>query len=154
MDDVFQILIDRLKNGQTQKIKESFSPDFLDVSEKELQFLDPVEVSGEAYLSDQELILHFCIATKGFMPCVICNKMASFNLSIPNFYHAVPLQEIPGAIFDFRSSLREALLLELPQYTECNQGKCPEREIIAPYLKDETKNKKHHTYFPFSNLDS
>jgi uncharacterized metal-binding protein YceD (DUF177 family) len=147
----FQILVDRLKGGQTLKISESFDPAFLEIAEEELRFDAPVVVKGEAYLTEDELILHLKAATEAEMPCAICNKMIRRKLSIGDFYHAQPLKEIPGAIFDYKETLREALLIEVPQYVECG-GKCPERSSIAPYMRAEQRVEK--TYFPFKDLDS
>lgn len=153
MNDPFQIWVDRLKGGQTQKISESLNPTFLDIQEEELKLNSPVVVMGEAYLSDDELILRLTASTQVFMPCAICNQMIPVSLSVNDFYHAQPLSEIPSAIYDFRPPLREALLIELPKYVECNQGKCPDRKLIAPYMRSGER-KKEDTHFPFSNLDS
>ncbi len=152
MNEPFQIWIDRLKGGRTEKIAESFAPAFLAIQEKELYFDTPVVVKGEAYLSEDQLILHLKASTKATMPCSICNEMFQVELKIENFYHTQPIEEIPSAIFDFRETLREALLLELPQYAECSRGKCPKRGSIAPYLRSEALKEKN--YFPFKDLDS
>lgn len=149
MNSPFQIWIDRLKNGQTQTITESFPSDFLDIQEEELKMHSPVHVVGEAYLTESELILHFNASTKLKMPCAICNEMIEVDLSIKDCYHAVPVNEIPSGIYDYKEDLRESLLIEVPQYVECNQGNCPERKIIAPYMH---KKQKETSNFPFSNL--
>jgi uncharacterized metal-binding protein YceD (DUF177 family) len=153
MDNPFQIWIDRLKTGQSQLINESFKPDFLDIREEELQLNSPVIVLGEAYVTESELILRLKASTKAHMPCAVCNQMIPVELSIKDFYHAQPLSEIPSGIYDYQTALREALLIELPGYVECNQGKCPDRKVIAPYLRSE-KKVEENTHFPFSNLDS
>ena len=150
MTEDFKIYIDRLKGGQVQKIEGSFSPSFLEVDEEELQFDQPVIVKGEAYLTDDHLIIHLSAATMAEMPCSVCNKMIKTPLSVGNFYHTEPLTEIPDAIYDFGLALREALLIELPRTVECNNGKCAGRETIAPYLRGE---KRTETYYPFSDID-
>lgn len=148
----FEILVDRLRGGQVQKIQESFDPSFLEIQESELAFHVPVVVKGEAYLTESELILHLNATTRASMPCAICNKMIDKELKITGFYHAQPLDEIKGAIFDFREALREALLIEVPRTIECNGGKCPERATIAPFLRPEARVEKT-TYFPFKDLE-
>jgi uncharacterized metal-binding protein YceD (DUF177 family) len=153
MSNSSQILIDRLKQGQTQLIQERFSPDFLDIQEEELKNDSPISVSGEAYVSETELLLHVNASTSVSMPCAICNQFVSVPLSVHNFYHAEPLDDIPSAIFDYQPLLREALLLELPKYVECNQGKCPARATLTPYLKPEARAEETN-HFPFSQLDS
>jgi uncharacterized metal-binding protein YceD (DUF177 family) len=152
MDEPFKIWIDRLRGGHTQKIAEIVDPAFLDVEEADLRFESPVAVQGEAYVSEDQLILRLKAATKAVMPCAICNQITQTEVKIENFYHTQPTEEIPGAIFDFREALREALLIELPQYIECSGGKCPERPAIAPYLRSEKRAEKP-TYFPFKDID-
>ena len=153
MSNPFQIWIDRLKNGQKQLIKESITPGFLDINEEELVFDCPVKVNGQAYLTESELILQLSASTIAKMPCAICNQMMEFHLSITNFYHAEPISDIPSGIYSFEEPLREALLIELPKYVECSNGKCPGRDKLTPFLRSETK-KQENTHFPFSNLDS
>jgi hypothetical protein len=87
------------------------------------------------------------------MPCAICNEMLNTELKVDHFYHTEPIAEIPNAIFDFSAPLREALLIELPQYFECCGGKCPHRAALTPYLRSSKKSedgKNHH--FPFADL--
>lgn len=153
MDNSFQIWIDRLKCGQTQLINESLPPDFLDLAkEDDLRTEAPVLVKGKAYLTESELILNIDASTRIRMPCSVCNQMTETELALDNFYHTQPLEEIRSGIYDFRTPLREALILEFPKYVECNKGKCPSRTEINPYLKGKTKDDDIH--FPFSNLES
>lgn len=152
MSDAFILYIDRLKGEAVQKLGMLLSPEFFDIHESDLLFEDPVEVSGEAYLVEEELIIHMNASTTARMPCSICNQMLPITLSIKNFYHAEPLSSIKSGLFDLREPLREALLIELPKTVECPGG-CKERESIAPYLKKnpEAPNAPE-PYFPFSDL--
>jgi uncharacterized metal-binding protein YceD (DUF177 family) len=150
MTEDFKIYIDRLKDGHSQKIDGSFNPAFLDVDEEELQFDQPVIVKGEAYLTDDHLVIHLSAATMAEMPCSMCNKMIKTPLTVGNFYHTEPLEQIPDAIYDFGLALREALLIELPHTVECNKGNCESRATIVAYMRGE---KRTETYFPFSDLD-
>lgn len=145
---VFKILIDRLKGGLTQKIEEKADPTFLGPDEAELKFCSDVWVKGEVYLSEEHLIIHLKAKTEIEMPCSVCNEMTKKELKVDNFYHAEPIEEIRGAIFDMSAPLREALLIELPRSVECNGGKCPERTIIKPYLRSDER-----TNFPFADMD-
>lgn len=155
MPDALKIWIDRLADGKTQKIDASFEPSILDAEEKDLVFPSSVTVQGDAYLADSHLIIRLKAATSIKMPCSICNQMISTDLKVENFYHAEALDEIQGAVFDCTEALREALLLELPQYVECNGGKCPERALMAPYMRKEDnpgEKGKDQSHFPFSGL--
>jgi hypothetical protein len=63
--------------------------------------------------------------------------------------------EIQGAIYSLLDDIRESILLQVPQFAECNQGKCPQRSLLQPFLekkipvKDERSDTVH---FPFSGL--
>ena len=152
MTSDFKILVDRLKGGQVEKIQGFFDPVFLGIEEKELVFSSPVEVKGEAYLSEEHLVLHLSGATEAKMPCAICNQMIAVPLKVTNFYHTEPIESIVGAIFDFSEPLREALLIELPKVVECQGGQCPERTALKPYMRSK-KRSNNTTYYPFSDLN-
>ncbi|MEN9654074.1 MAG: hypothetical protein RL235_186 [Chlamydiota bacterium] len=154
MGQSLDILIDRLASGKILKINEIFDSEILDVDEKELQFPGPVKVAGEAYLSEDQLIIRLSASTIAQMPCAICNKMATMPIQVTNLYHAEPTQEIKGAIFSYHDLLREAILLEIPHTFECSKGRCPDRPLITPYLRGKTKegSDKESTHFPFADL--
>ena len=143
-----KLLIDRLKKGQTEKIDQTLERAFLGPDEKELKFSFAVKAKGEAYLTDDHLIIRLKASTKVLMPCSICNEMIESDLNVDHFYHAVPVEEIECAIFDYQEFLREALLLELPQTVECNDGNCPERATMAPYIRSSDD-----ANFPFKDID-
>ncbi len=153
MLEPFKIFIDRLKGGQTEKIDEVADPKFLDVDEKELSFPSKIEVKGEAYLTDDFLMIRLKVKAVALMPCAICNEMIKRELKVDNFIHAEPIEDIPSAVFDFGELLREALLLDLPQYIECNNGNCPERASITPFLRSQARAENKTTYFPFADMN-
>lgn len=139
------IFIDRLKKEEVLHIKEETPSAFLEISEPELSFKDPVHISGKAYIVEDHLILQFNIQTTCDVPCCICNTLFTKNINIQSFYHAQPLEELKLPIFDYSLLVREAILLELPAFTECNAGNCPERTCVSKYLS--TSNS-----FPFQDL--
>jgi uncharacterized metal-binding protein YceD (DUF177 family) len=144
----FKILIDRLKGGLTQKIEETVSPAFLGPDEPELSFTQEVIVKGETYLAEDHLVVRLDAATQVSMPCSVCNEMVAIDLKVDHFYHAEPIEEIRGAVFDISDALREALLIELPRTIECNGGKCPERANLKPYMRE-----RNETHLPFADMD-
>lgn len=149
--DTFRLYIDRLRKGQVEKISGPFSPSFLGM-EEELKFPFPVEAEGEAYLSEEHLIIRLKASVRALLPCCVCNEWTEITLKAEDFYHTVPLEEIKGALYSFEEPLREALLIEIPLYAECTQGKCPKREAIAPYMRQKKARSGEDTYFPFSQL--
>lgn len=145
---VFAIFIDRLRGGQTYKIELKVEPAFLGPDEPELKFDTPVQIKGEAYLTDDHLILHCKAHTAVRMPCAVCNEMIEVKLEAKEVYHTEPIGEIKSAVFDFSEVLREALLIELPRTAECNLGKCKERGLMTPYMKAQER-----THCPFANME-
>jgi uncharacterized metal-binding protein YceD (DUF177 family) len=155
-DDQFRIFVEQLRLGHTEEIDEILSPDFLEVKEKELVFGKPITVRGQVYLADNTLILHFDIGTTAVMPCAVCNQPVDVEIAIKGFYHAVPLVDIKGAVYNFREILREAILLEVPLLAECHQGKCPQRKSLEKYFKKDVPpgiKAQEEGYRPFADLD-
>lgn len=156
IDESFRIYVEQLRDGQIEALDESLPPDFMDIHEAELDFVDPVNVTGEAYLADDTLVLHLNINTLCKVPCRICNEFVKTAVLIKGAYHAIPLDEIKGAVFDFREILRETILLETPALVECHQGKCPKRQTMQKFFKQEgssTQSRDDEGYRPFANLD-
>ena len=152
--DSLKVYIDRLKHGQTLKIEETFPPDFLEIDDDDLVFKDPVHLHGEAYLSNDHLIIHLNIATTAFFPCSICNAPVQIPISLKNVYLTQPLAEIKGAIYDITNEVRESILLQAPLFAECNQGSCPERDNLKKFLKSDPNTSSHpQVHFPFTDLD-
>ena len=149
----FRIYVERLRDGQTETLKESFPSDFLEVHEKDLSFPGPVEIEGEAYIADEMLILHMDIKAAALIPCIICSEPVQVEIAIPGFYHAVPLAEIKTGVYSFMELLREIVLLETPSLAECRAGKCPQRQELQKYFKKEpSKGLEDEGYHPFNVL--
>lgn len=156
MDPRFKIYVEQLRDGHVEKLAENFAPKFLDVSENDLAFVDPVEIRGEAYLADDMLVLHVDVHTFCKIPCRICNEPVNTEIAIKGFYHAMPLEEIKTGVFDFQDILRETILLEVPSLVECHEGTCPQRRGMAKYFKKESppgEKGVEEGYQPFADLD-
>ncbi|MCE5319140.1 MAG: DUF177 domain-containing protein [Parachlamydia sp.] len=153
MDDAFKIYVEQLRDGHVEKLEESFSSEFLDIHEKELSFKGPVAFQGEAYLANDDLVMRFSASCHCQLPCVICNKPVQQELKVENHYHNAPLAEVKSGIYHFREILREIILLEVPQFAEC-EGGCPERKEIAQYLKEPSSKdeEEEEGYQPFADL--
>lgn len=154
MDDQFKIYVEQLRDGHEETIHEQLVPDFLEIDEPDLIFDKPVALEGAAYLAERELIIHWNIATEALVPCSICNEWVKAPILIPNFYHAVPLDEIKTGIYNFKELLRETILLEVPKFMEC-EGECPKRKEINKYMKEVSNksNDEEEGYQPFADLD-
>lgn len=139
------IYVDRLADGEVEKFEGTISSAFLGTDPG---FQDTVSLSGEAYVAQDHLILKLQAKTAAKLPCSICNELTEVPLELTDFYHAEPLESI-GSSFDFSNLLREDLLLQLPQFAEC-EGNCPEREKLKKFLnKPATVDSSQ---FPFSSL--
>lgn len=142
--DSLKICVDSLKE-QEYIFEKILISDFLEIHEKELSFDFPIKIKGKAYLSDDFLILNFSCKTFFKMPCSVCNTFTTIPLTIENDYETVPLNSIKNGTYDIIQSLREAIILKLPQFIECENG-CPERKNIEKFFK------KPKEYFPFENI--
>ncbi|HRD56385.1 MAG TPA: hypothetical protein PLC42_08325 [Parachlamydiaceae bacterium] len=154
MKQLFKIFVEQLRDGHKEIIREQFPAGFMEVSEKDLKFVEPVHVAGEAYLAEQELILRFQAQATAEMPCIICNEPVKVPILLEDMYHAIPLEEIKSGVYDFKNLLRENILLETPAFAECHSGECPNRKEITKYLKKENSNSEQDEgYQPFADLD-
>ena len=155
MNERFKIYVEQLRDRQAEQLNESFDSTFLEICEKDLAFVDPVLMQGEAYLADDMLVLHMDISTLCTMPCRICNEAVKAKIDIKGCYHAVPLEEIKNGVYDFHEILRETILLEVPLLAECHQGKCPQRLTVGKYLKKSPVGGEEieEGYQPFADID-
>ncbi|NGX27411.1 MAG: hypothetical protein K940chlam6_01347 [Chlamydiae bacterium] len=146
--DPLKIYIDRLKDDDTEQIFEVLESDFLETNEEELSFTGKVTISGQAYLAKNHLILDLKIKATANMPCSICNEKSIVSIEVDDFTHTVELCEIQSAIYDFADEVKSSLLIKIPQFHECNSGKCPHRKDVTKFLKDSSE--ENHS--PFSEL--
>jgi len=140
---MLSVMTDHLEK---EEIDLTVSPDFIGVNEADLSFNTPVFIEGEASIMDDLFILKLSVKTKVSMPCSVCNKNTVFPIEIKEFYHTIPVAELPPSQFDYSELLREEILLLIPQFAECNQGKCPERATLPKITKDPSN------HFPFADL--
>lgn len=155
MEDVFKIFVEQLRDGHIEKISEDFSPESLELKDKEFEFKKPISVSGDAYLANDSLVLNLTINAEVEIPCTICNQPVEEAIALNHFYHVEPLDEIKSGVYNFREVLREDILLNTPQFAECG-GNCPRREEVKKYLKPAVKSAKEQEeqegYQPFADL--
>ncbi|MDF2578162.1 MAG: hypothetical protein K0S74_1646 [Chlamydiales bacterium] len=155
IDPDFLIYTDRLANEGALKFDFTTSPSFIQMEERELCFRNPVAIYGSAYLAGEELIIQLTARTEAIIPCNICNQEVTTPIILKDFYHVVPIAEIPEKCFDFSSIVREEILLQAPFFAECNNGNCSLRKELSQYLtssisKDKTSGPTHQ---PFANLE-
>lgn len=152
MSEIYKISINSLQSGKTDRFEGKLDPSFLGIQEPELQFIDPVLVRGKAYIVDDFLMIHLSAKTFATMPCASCNQMKKMEILLENFRINESLDSFSGD-YDFREALKEALLLELPQYLECEEGSCPEKKNLKPFIKKRSKDEnKASIHYPFSQL--
>jgi uncharacterized metal-binding protein YceD (DUF177 family) len=154
MDNTLKLYIARLQVQEEEEIKEILSPKFLEIEETDLSFNTPVYIQGKAYITGDHLIIQLNIKTKATLPCNICNKSTDIILELNNFYYTESLETIKKGVFDYQKPIREAIILEVPQFIECNNGNCIERKNIDNYIvKEKITTKENDTRLPFSNID-
>ena len=150
-----KINIDRLLDDQVLTIKESLPLDFIDITETDLKFSPFVSLEGKAYLAGDHLIVQLCIETEVVMPCAICNESSKVKIVLKDFYHTKERAEIRNSAYNLIPKLREAILLEIPAFTECENNDCPNRLEINKYLVKEpaVHDTMQSIQFPFANLN-
>lgn len=155
MDDEFKIYVEQLRGGRERKINESLPSNFLDIQEEDLAFEKNVNLSGVAYVVENELILHWDVEGEALVACSICNEKVPVEFHIRDFYHSEPLSSIKSGIYNFKDLLRDTILLEIPPFAECNEGQCPKRKEIKKYLKSSSEEElgQDEGYHPFADLD-
>ncbi len=155
MKQQFKIYIDRLIDDQELTIEESIPSDFIDINEKEIKFVGEASLHGKAYLAGTYLILQLRIKTHVLIPCSICNRPVHTKILLTNFYHTESRDKIRNDTYDCTPKLREAILLELPSFTECDGHNCPNRNELDKYLAKDTIGRtiEQSTQHPFANLD-
>lgn len=146
MQQALKIYIDRLSHERTEEIQETISPDFIDVTEKELRFEAPIQVKGKAYLAEDHLVLQLALSASAMLPCSICNQMIEKKIRLPSFYHTEEVENIRGQVYDYGKLIKEAILLEIPPFIECIPT-CPKRDELKNYFS------KGDQQFPFADLN-
>lgn len=153
MDEGFKVFLEQLRDGKTKKISEVFAPEFLGIQDPELILDSKVFVNGEAYIAEEEVLVHLQVKTKAKLPCAICNEWVEKEIHLEDLYLAEPLTNIRGGIYNFKQALREEILLEIPLFVECHQGNCPERKEYERFFKTgQTNEEDEGGYKPFSDL--
>lgn len=137
MQEAFNIYIDRLTEGNVELIEESVDPSFLDVTDGNLFFPEKILFDGSAYLAENHLILSLNLSTRYQTFCKICNELILLPFSLKGLYITEDIESIPSKIFDLKEPLRDAILLEIPLYGEC-EGGCPMRKDLNKYFKQES----------------
>lgn len=153
-DPLLKIYVEQLRGGKTWPLHVDLSPDFLEVQEKELAFLDPVRLDGEAYLAQDELVIQVAVHTQAQVPCRICNEFFKIDIAIDKLVHLEPITDLKRGYFDISELLREAILLEVPQIAECHGGHCPSRKDVEKFLSEPNAEQADAVegYHPFSDL--
>lgn len=157
MEEVFKIYVDQLRNGHVEQIDENVSTAFLHLEEEEIRFDAMLHLAGEVYFAENELVIHLHVTTNVYIPCRICNTPVKILMDLDNLYLTVEPEEYKSGVFYFNELLRESILIEMPQFAECDDGKCPRRKEIGIYLANPDKvsdeHSQDHGFKPFADLD-
>ncbi len=149
-----KIFIEQLKGGTEEDLELIAPSHILQIKEEELSFADPIKLSGKAYTTSTDLVIHLHCKTKATLPCSICNEKTTISLDTEMECHTFDLAELKSTIFDYTDLVREEILLRVPQFVECNSGQCPERAVLNKYAKkpDTGKRSSESVEYPFAHL--
>jgi uncharacterized metal-binding protein YceD (DUF177 family) len=142
------IFVDRLREQGAETVACTLPGAFMEIEEPALAFRDPINVHGEVYLAEEYAVFHGDASTLASIPCSICNEWVRTPVAVTDFNHAEPIENAVKGMIDFGPIVRDALLVEVPQYVECSGGNCPHRAELSSFLKHE----KHASPNPFKDL--
>ncbi len=145
MENELKINLDRLTEGVPSEVEAALSPEVMEPHEADLQFLKPIVVKGECYLTRGALMVSLTCKASISLPCRVCNRPVEIALLAKEEHDAQEFEARQRAEFDLLPFVRELVFLEVPQFVECAGG-CSEREALDPYLH---KNDEHR---PFADL--
>ena len=154
MNEKLKIYIDRLSEEKSITIDEAIPSSMLDIEEPFLSFSGLLKINGKTYIASDHLVLQLQINALAQSPCSICNEKVQIPIELKNFYHTEELNQIKGKIYNYLPIIREAVLLEVPDFVECNSN-CKKRAELTQYLKlksNSGKQQKENVNFPFANL--
>ena len=137
MQELFYIYIDRLSEGKTETIDVNVDSAFLEVSDGNLFFPEQVLFQGSAYLADSHLVINLNVSTSYQTFCKICNDLILNPFTLKGLYITEEITNLSSKIFDLQEPLRDAILLEIPLFSEC-KGECPMRKELKKYFKQES----------------
>lgn len=151
MPEPLKIFTEQLRDERHEKIQATLPPEFLELSEKEVSACSPVVIEGEAYALDELLMVEVAVRAEIEMVCSVCNRPVRVTLENKNILISIPFSELPSSVFDCSTLIREEIVMLIPQFIECKQEGCPERQVLKQYLKSEKKHEAQN--FPFAGLD-
>lgn len=158
-----EILTSTLSDGHVEEISAEVPSSLFSVGEKgvswgapvgeewdggdpELFFPEPVRVKGQLYATDSHYVLNFSVETAVVLPCSICNRWVRRPFSLDHIQVIQEAAQFPEGVWNITEEVREALLLDVPRFVEC-EGGCPLRGELKSYLRPEKEGQN-----PFADL--
>lgn len=137
MEKPFCVPYGELRQQGSLEINHSAPAAFMEVEEPYMGFTGEIQVQGRCELMDQGISLLLDIEAKTIQPCTVCNENTSATISIKQLHHFEKNPETCNNVFDFNDIVREAVLLETPEFIECLEGNCEARNDVKKYLKED-----------------
>lgn len=134
IDERFRIYVDRLSSDE-EEIQEEVESTFLQGALPDLNFTQPVDIQGVAYMADHTLVLTLSASTQCQQPCKVCLAPVFSDVETDDVCHVIEPKDLKSGVYNFQKILREDILLATPEHVECNGGNCPERSNMQKYLK-------------------
>lgn len=142
---VFQILTERLKDGEEEELDEVLDPSFLDLAEKdELKVSSSIKVRGKVYRAQEWIIVDATVWVPVTMRCSMCNEPFSREIVLKRWVHEA---EVPkNGTLDLGDILREDILLEVPFFALCNGDTCHNKAEIQNFIHKEQTFEGHRPF--------
>ena len=133
-----KLYIDRLRACEYKKFSFTSTPEIMECEDEvdsDVLFEKNIDITGEATLANDHLMININIYTTVKNYCKICNEQISHELSISEKHIPFSLKTMKSGVFHLKSYVQELIFLNIPKYSEC-KNLCPERSVIKKHLKD------------------
>jgi len=154
--DSFTVYIDRLADGSVESLDLALPADFLEVNDGDLSYQSPIQLKGQVYVAETDLVMCFDIKALANMRCTLCNEPVTVPIDLKKIYFAESLETMKSGLFSFKELVRETILIETPRFVKCGGKDCKQKNQFTKYLRTEediAKENEGKDYRPFADLN-
>jgi uncharacterized metal-binding protein YceD (DUF177 family) len=141
---------EQLKEGESSCFEHEIDSSFLDLeNDKELRPISSVFVKGKIWKMADWLFVEAYVKASFETTCSYCSDLFHLPIELQPWKHEVCIDDIKEAFLDLREPLREAILLEIPYFAQCDGTTCKNINEVKKYLM---KGEKEQFQQPFKDL--
>lgn len=135
---VLRVRIDSSRSDSEVVFTERLSRDFFDLaSDDELSPQSDILVFGKAYCASEWIMVQALVTTLVCLPCSICDERCLLPIQLKQWEQSIPISSVKNGVIDLSESLREDLLLEVPNFIQCGGDTCKHADELRSYFRAE-----------------